>query len=361
MILLALLALPALIGIAGRLIWSRRITWKEVAVHEVVVIAIIGIGYAIGRADRKADTEIWNGSISRKWTERVGCCHSYSCNPHMCIGTCLDAEGHVTTCVETCWDTCYHHKADVAYHAVTSNREPIFDDGCYPPDDAPPARWTAIVESEPTAIEHAFENYIKAAPGAFPWKRDLAEQYRAQIPAYPRVSDIYRVQRVFTQGVTIPDVGALNDRLSAINANLGARKQVNIILVVTSAKKPEYADALSAAWLGGKKNDLIVVVGLPSGSEIAWVRVISWTEVTAVKEGIEKGVLHLGMFKGQDVLRNIGEVSEQFIRRPMAKFAYLKASIEPTPTALWTLFAIGLLLALGLQWFFWTHDPFGEE
>ncbi|MDP3771398.1 MAG: hypothetical protein Q8R16_03800, partial [bacterium] len=252
-------------------------------------------------------------------------------------------------------------KADVAYHAVTSNGEPIFDDGCNPPDDAPPARWQQIVESEPTAIEHNFENYIKAAPGAFPWKRDLAEQYRAQIPDYPRVHDLYRVQRVLAKGVALPDVGALNDRLSAINANLGARKQVNIILVVTAAKKPEYADALSAAWLGGKKNDLIVVVGLPSGSEIAWVRVISWTEVTAVKEGIEKGVLHLGMFKGQDVLRIIGEVSEQFVRRPMAKFAYLKASIEPTPTALWTLFAIGLLLALGLQWFFWTHDPFGEE
>ncbi|MDP3771254.1 MAG: hypothetical protein Q8R16_03065, partial [bacterium] len=90
MILLALLALPLLLGIGGRLLGKGRVTWKEVAVHEVLVIAIIGIGYAIGRADRKADTEIWNGTISRKWTEPVGCCHSYDCNPHMCIGTCLD-------------------------------------------------------------------------------------------------------------------------------------------------------------------------------------------------------------------------------------------------------------------------------
>jgi len=361
-ILLTLLALPVLLGIGGRLLGKGRVTWKEVLVHEVIVIAIIGIGYAIGRSNRKADTEIWNGTISRKWTERVGCCHSYDCNPHTCVRPCLDSDGDMSMCIETCWDTCYRHKADVTYHAVTSNREPIFNDGCHPPEDAPPARWQQIVESEPTAIEHGFENYIKAAPGAFPWKRDLAEQYRAQIPGYPRVYDTYRVRRVLTPGVTLPDADALNARLSEINAHLGARKQVNVILVVTNVAKPEYADALSAAWLGGKKNDLIVVVGLPSGSEIAWVRVISWTKVTAAKKGIEKGVLRLGTFKGQEVLRVIeGEVAERFVRRPMATFAYLKASIEPTPTALWTLFAIGLLLALGLQWFFWTHDPFDEE
>ena len=362
MILLVLLALPILIGIAGRLIWRRRITWKEVAIHEVVVMAVIGIGYAIGRADRKSDTEIWNGTISRKWTEQVGCCHSYNCNPHTCVNPCLDSDGDMTVCIETCWDTCYHHKADVAYHAVTSNSESVFNDGCHPPDDAPPARWQQIVEGEPTAIEHAFENYIKAAPGASPWKRDLAEKYRAQIPEYPRVHDLYRVQRVLTKGVMLPDVDALNTRLSEINGKLGARKQVNAILVVTAAKKPEYADALSAAWLGGKKNDLIVVVGLPSGSEIAWVRAISWTKVTAVKEGIEKGVLRLGVFRGPEVLRVIeDEVAARFVRRPMADFAYLAASIEPTPTALWILFALGLLLAVGLQWFFWTHDVFDEE
>lgn len=362
MILLALLVLPVLIGIAGRLIWHRRITWKEVAIHEVVVVGVIGIGYAIGRSDRKADTEIWNGTISRKWTELVSCCHSYDCNPHMCVRPCLDSDGDLSTCIETCYDTCYHHKADVAYHAVTSNGESVFDDGCHPPDAAPPAHWSTIVEGEPTAVEHGFENYIKAAPGAFPWKEDFAEKYRAQLPAYPRVHDLYRVTRVLAQGVTRQDLGALDRRLAGINGRLGRQKQVNIFLVLTSVANSEYTDALSAAWLGGKKNDLIVVIGLPSGSEIAWVRVISWTKVDAVKQGIEKGVLHLGTFRGEEIARVIeGEVAERFVRRPMADFAYLKASIEPTPTALWVLFTIGLLLALGLQWFFWANDVFGEE
>lgn len=358
MILLALLALPVLIGIAGRLIWHRRITWKEVAIHEVVVVAVIGIGYAIGRSDRKADTEIWNGTISRKWTAQMGCCHSYDCNPHTCVG--LNFEGELE--IKTCYDTCHRHEVDIAYHAVTSNGERVFDDGCNPPENAPPARWAQIVEGEPTAIEHGFENYIKAAPGAFPWKEDLAEKYQAQLPAYPRVHDLYRVARVLATGVTMQNLGALDRRLAEINGRLGRSKQVNILLVLTSVANSEYADALSAAWFGGKKNDLIVVVGLPSGSEIAWVRVISWTKVEAVKKGIEKGVLHLGTFKGDEIARVIeGEVAERFVRRPMADFAYLKASIEPTPTALWVLFTIGLLLALGLQWYFWENDPFDEE
>lgn len=362
MVLLALLALPLLLGLLGCFLGRGRVTWKEVAIHEAVVVVVIGIGYAIGRSDRKADTEIWNGTISRKWTAPVRCCHSYSCNPHVCVRPCLDSDGDLSTCIETCYDTCYHHKADVAYHAVTSNGERVFDDGCNPPENAPPARWAQIVEGEPTAIEHGFENFVKAAPGAFPWKEDLAEKYRAKLPTYPRVHDLYRVARVLATGVTMQDLGALDRRLAEINGRLGARKQVNILLVLTNVANPEYADALSAAWLGGKKNDLIVVVGLPSGSEIAWVRVVSWTKVTAVKEGIERRILKLGTFKGDEIARVIeGEVAERFVRRPMADFAYLKASIEPTPTALWVLFTIGLLLALGLQWFFWANDVFGEE
>lgn len=366
MMLLALLALPIFIGLIGRLIWRKRITWKEVAVHEAVVVIIVWGGYLIGRSSHMADTEIWNGTIASKTVEQTGCCHSYSCNPHMCMEPCIDSDGDLDMCMGTCYDTCYSHDRDVTYRAAASygpaRSEEVFSDTCNAPSDPPPSRWAAIREGEPAAMERSFENYIKAAPGAFVWKRDVLERYRAKIPEYPRVHDLYRVRRVITVGVQLSEVEALNSRLAEINGRLGAKKQVNIIFVITNEGSPDFADALNAAWLGGKKNDLIVVAGVVGAGEIAWVRVLSWTNVDAVKEGIQERVLHLGMFRGQEVLNVIAEeVEAKFVRRPMADFAYLKASIEPSPTATWVLFAIGLFLAIGLQWFFWVNDTFGEE
>lgn len=357
MVLLALLALPLLLGIAGRLLGKGRVTWKEVAVHEAVVVVVLGIGYWISISARMADTEIWNGSISRKWTQDVHCCHSYRCHCH----TTCSGSGKNRHCSEHC-STCYRHSRDVAWYAQTSNGEDAFSDSCNSPGTKEPERWTQIVVGEPTAFEHSYDNYIQASPDKFPWRWDLLEKYRKQIPDYPRVYDHYRVRRVIAVGATVPGVGDLESMLALANARLGSKKWVNMFVVVTNAAKPEYADALAAAWFGGKQNDLIVVVGLPHGSEIAWVRALSWTKVEAMKRSIEQRILRLGVFKGAEVAQIIvGEVEDRFIHRPATDFAYLKESIEPTPTACWILGIIGFLLAIGLQWFFWTHDPFDEE
>jgi len=356
-ILLTLLALPVLLGIGGRLLGKGRVTWKEVLVHEGIVIVVLGIGYWISISARMSDNEIWNGTISRKWKQDVHCCHSYQCNCH----TTCSGSGKNRHCSTHC-STCYRHSRDVAWKAQTSNGETAFSDSCNSPGTSEPARWTQIVVGEPTAFEHSYDNYIQASPDKFPWRWDLREKHRAQLPEYPRVYDHYRVRRVIAQGVALPDAAQLDTALAEANARLGPKKWVNMFVVVTNVAKPEYADALAAAWFGGKQNDLIVVIGLPHGHEIAWVRALSWTKVEAMKRSIEQRILRIGMFQGAEVAKIIvGEVEERFIHRPATDFAYLKASIEPTPTALWTLFAIGLLLALGLQWFFWTHDPFDEE
>ena len=357
MILLALIALPALLGLLGRLLGKGRVTWKEFAVHEAVVVVVLGVGYWISISARMSDTEIWNGTISRKWKADVHCCHSYRC---YCFTSC-SGSGKNRSCTEHC-STCYVHGHDVAWYAQTSNGEDAFSDSCNAPGSSEPARWTQIVVGEPTAFEHAYDNYIQASPGKFPWRWDLLEKYRKQIPNYPRVYDHYRVQRVLAVGAVVPDAAALESALAEANARLGPSKWVNMFVVVTNAAKPEYADALAAAWFGGKQNDLIVVIGLPQGSEIAWVRALSWTKVEAMKRSIEQRVLHLGVFHGTEVAQIIvGEVESRFVHRPITDFAYLKESIEPTTTALWVLSIIGLLLGIGLQWYFWENDPFGEE
>lgn len=357
MVLLALLALPLLLGLLGRLLGKGRVTWKEVAAHEVVVVIVLGIGYWISISARMSDNEIWNGTISRKWKADVHCCHSYRCH---CFTTC-SGSGTNRHCSEHC-STCYRHSRDVAWYAQTSNGEDAFSDSCNAPGSSEPARWTQIVVGEPTAIEHSYDNYIQASPNKFPWRLDLREKYGQQLPEYPRVYDHYRVRRVLATGVSVPDAAVLEAALAEMNARLGPRKWVNILVVVTKVEKPEYADALAAKWFGGKQNDLIVVIGTPSSSEIAWVRAFSWTKVEAMKRSIEQRIVRLGTFKGAEIAKVIdGEVQERFVHRPITDFAYLKESIEPTTTACWILGIIGLFLALGLQWYFWENDPFDEE
>ncbi|MBI4142995.1 hypothetical protein HY480_03920, partial [Candidatus Uhrbacteria bacterium] len=102
MVIFWLLLVPVLIGLGGLAFGKGRITWKEFLVHEGVVILVIGIGYAIAYWSQTTDTEIWNGTITSKTTDRMQCCHSYSCDcRQVCHGS-----GNERSCHTEC-DTCY--------------------------------------------------------------------------------------------------------------------------------------------------------------------------------------------------------------------------------------------------------------
>jgi hypothetical protein len=353
--LLWLLVVPILIGLGGLILGKGKVTWKELLVHEAVVIVIIGAGYAIGIWGSTSDTEIWNGVIAKKWKGSGSCCHSYPCNPHPCN---CDSKGNCSTC----WDTCYEHISDVTWNAITSNDETAYYDGCNRPGSSPPARWNSIVIGEPTAVEHSFTNYIKANPDTVLKRQGAKERFAAKIPAYPRVYDHYRADRFLAIGVQVPDRQRLSARLSEINGRLGAPKQVNVTVIVVGEADQMYLEGLRESWLGGKKNDLVVVVGAPNYPEIAWAGVMSWTKNEEVKIVIRDRLLALGTFDGDKALDIIAEeVKERFVRRPWADFEYLKATLEPPAWAQWLLFFLGLALAVGLQVYFWRNDPFGDE
>ncbi|MBI4143135.1 hypothetical protein HY480_04645, partial [Candidatus Uhrbacteria bacterium] len=263
-------------------------------------------------------------------------------------------------------DTCYRHggrktgwNGDMTWDAHSSNQEHVYHNGCNSPGTLTPARWSQITIGEPTAFEHSFTNYIKANPDSVLRRAGVAAQFTGALPAYPRVHDHYRAQRFLAVGVAIPEADALNARLSVVNAELGSPRQVNLTVIVTNVGDQMYLEALTEHWLGGKKNDLVVVIGAPEFPTIAWAGVMSWTRVEEVKLGIRDRIMGLGTFDGGKVLDIIAsEVSDKFVRRPMADFEYLKATIEPPEWAQWTLFALGLLIAAVLQAYFWRNDPF---
>lgn len=355
-----MLCIPFAVSLVACFKSKGKITRKEVLVQLGLLTVLMAVGWFAALSNRTSDTEIWSGRVTNKTKENVGCCHSYKCHCHdVCRGT-----GKDRSCSEEC-DTCYRHGHDLEWNAVSSNDELVYHNTCNAPSDSDPARWSRIVVGEPTAYPHAFTNYIKGNPDSIMSRQGVNAALVATVPEYPEVFDHYRVRRFLTAGqVNIPNIEGLNDRLSQLNAELGSVRQVNMIIMVANTADQMYLEAVRQAWLGGKKNDLITVIGVRPADgklELAWVGVVSWTKVEDIKIAIRDEIMAGGVFDGDRVLSVVrSQVAAKFVRRHMSDFEYMKATIEPTEGVQWALFAVGILLSVLLSWYFWVYDPFND-
>jgi hypothetical protein len=123
-----------------------------------------------------------------------------------------------------------------------------------------------------------------------------------------------------------------------------------------------YAEALSEQWVGGKKNDVVVVIGAPAYPALRWVQVVSWTRAEELKIAIRDGIMDQKTFDGAAALAVIErEVKAKYKRREMRDFEYLLDSIEPPTWVLVMIFILGIAAAVGLARYFINNDPFGDE
>lgn len=349
--ILCLVLVPIIIAMIGFAKSDGRVTGIEFSVLLLVTFIIGCGGYWIALDSKTRDTEIWNGRIAEKHEGSSSCCHcrteTYSC------GT--DSKGNTQYCSRQVCD----HISDVTWEASTTNGETAFSDGCNAPGSSPPQRWLDIRVGEPTAIEHTYTNYIRGNPNTVLRSRGVAARFAGRLPSYPEVYDHYRVNRVINQGVPVPNQEHLEDLLRGVNADLGHDRQVNITLILTNESDSLFLEAIRERWIGGKKNDLIVVIGMPSYPQIAWSGVISWTRNEDVKIHIRDRINALQTFDNDRVMHIVrNEVDNRFIRRPMADYEYLYASIEPPGWALLLIWVLEMLAMGGLLKYFWDNDPF---
>ena len=285
--------------------------------------------YFVGRYSKTSDTEVWNGQVIRKAMVRVSCRHSYSCN---CVQVC-SGTGSNRTCTEVC-QTCYERVylrglPNEYINIDTTDRQGLRE----------PPRWTKAQIGDPVAETFGYTNWVKAVPESlFHNDATLSDKYKDFIPKYPlKVYDYHYVDRVLPVGVKIPDLAQWNRDLAVELEILGPNRQANV-------NDPSYAYALKNAWLGGKKNDIIIVVGTATWPKIDWVNVFSWSKNDLVNVRLRDDLLKMGTMdrtKFMDVLRN--DAYTYYVRRPMAEFEYLKDEIEPP---LWVIIA-GLILGVG--------------
>lgn len=343
-----LLAIPPIVALVYKFI-KRDTPWGMVAIAGLApLVLVVGLWFA-GNASKTADTEIWNGEVTGKARVRVSCEHSYPCN---CRTVC-SGSGNNQSCSTVC-DTCYQHTHDFDWR-VRTNIGDFNISRINPQGTREPPRWSAVAVGQPVAREHTYTNYVQAVPESLFHQRSLNTPHLPAVPAYPRVYDYHYANRVLGVGTTLPDVQAWNRDLALLLKQLGPQKQANVIIVVVNTNDSSYRHKLEAAWLGGKKNDVVVILGTTDGQTLAWVDVMTW----ALNKGNElfhvrlrDDLKSIGTLDRDRILAAIGnKVMAHYDRPQMADFAYLRNAIQPPVWLQVLLFVLAVGVPVGVLFF----------
>lgn len=194
--------------------------------------------------------------------------------------------------------------------------------------------------NQPVVDDRWWSNRVKAAPSVFSF---------AKVPVgtkvYPWPNTESHIQSTRIMGLT-GDVDVLEfDRM---NARLGPTKHVNVVLIGFGVATAEIAQWQKAAWLGGKKNDLVICFG-GNPKKPTWVKVFGWTESDTCKYSLESLLMAKGV--SNSVLPDIeSTIKSQFAAKDWSKFDYL--AIEPRP---WHyLVLIVFMAASQIGWWMWA-------
>lgn len=310
--------------------------------------SVLGVAIlAGGLFSQTADTEILNGQVVKKYQETVSCSHSYSCN----CRTTGSGNNKTTTC-----DTCYEHTNDYNWVLQTSvgniNIDRIDRQGKWEPP-----RFNVARIGDPVAQTETFTNYIRGAQNSLfndAESKSSLTQFAGKIPPYPlAIYDYHYLNRVLTVGANVPNQAEMNRQLALALRSLGPAKQVNVVILITNIQDPNYVYAVNRAWLGGKKNDVIVLVGSKDYPTIDWVRVISWTDSNTFKIQLRDSLQDLGTLADSNAVVKVisDQVTANFARKHMKDFEYLKSEIDVPTWAIVLAFIAVIILTIGVSKF----------
>jgi hypothetical protein len=271
--------IPAvLITLCMKMYYKKEITDKEallsLAVNFAISLVFLGIITA-SQYIKMADSQILSGVVSSKKRQEVSCEHSYSCR---CRQSC-SGSGKNRSCSQVC-DTCYDHSYDVDWNVYTSlsnftisreDRRGLTE----------PSRWSSVVVGEYVAERFSYQNPLLADEKTL--FVELPETMKdKQFPAYPSVYDYWKINRVI--GIPAPLGAEISVYLNETLKQIGARKQLNIVVVGMYNTTPDHFNGLMASWRGGKKNDVILVYGLSPDNTIQWFKSNSYAMGMGNKE-----------------------------------------------------------------------------
>ena len=326
----------------------------------LISVLVLSVMFWAGKGLKTDVSEIWNGEITANASTHGSYVESYSCN----CRTVTSGSGKNQTSSTVC-DTCYRDHYTVSWDCNSNIGNFNIDSKDWTsrsvylvPD---PQRFTIINKGDPVSDSHHYTNYIKAVPESLfqPAQESLKNQFVGMIPPYPgEIYDIYHVNRVVPVGVVIPNLNEWNDKLSNILKVLGPAKQANAVIVITKSADPNYFYALQNAWINGKKNDVVIVIGAPEYPKKAvWVNVMAFAQDAIFQVKMRDDILALDNLTADNVTQALLlETAKTFKRKHMKDMAYLDAEIDPP---MWMMVLAMILIVAG--YLFFTYQVYKES
>lgn len=368
--LLPCIALAFIIPLLAKLKFKHELTAKEVALQGVIMSVLCLILYGAGTHTPLGDVQILNGEVVAKkgvkkscpsgWVDYAdGFCSNYSTRRKYTHTTCTTVNKR-RSCTRH-YKTQYNH--DYAWEKrwyVTTSFGRLQINRINRRGDQEPPRWTEVEVGDPASTAARYTNYMKAAAhNIINPNKGVMERYAKDVPTYPKhIVDYYKSNKVLTVGVSLKNHAEWNYKLAEHLKVLGPVKQANVVVIVTNILDPEYRYAVEEKWLGGKKNDVIVLIGADK-EEIKWVDTITLAgnagnELMTVKMRdnlLDHKVVDI---KVLDVISST--VLKHFDRKAMQEFKYLEDQIEPPTWVVIACYLMSLVLGLGLTAYFIKNE-----
>ena len=333
MLLILILILAIAAPLIIKKVYKRQIHFFEFVVYAVVMIGVIFGIYKYNIHSILKDTEILNGLVRKKATEKAVCIYNdrlsrcrnyYSCNPYTC-GTYKCGK---STCTRTCYKRCYTYpweKFYMVYHTLGEFEIDRVDKQ----GKNEPNRFAVVKIGDPVAIKNNYKNYILGAKYSL-FSKELLDSEEYKIPTYPlNIYDYQYLDRVLLFGKNIPklDYKKFNYEYSKFLGEVGKKKQLNSVLVITD-KTQKLSKVLEAKWVGGKKNDVIIVIGTNVEGKINWVHSFGWSKKNRVFIELRENLIKHGKVN-LEVIEIIRIATNQYFeRKEMKEFEYLKSEVK---------------------------------
>lgn len=287
------------------------------------------------------DTMVLNGFVTKKEKNHVSCGHSYSCNCRM-VQT---GKIYTTRC-----DTCYEHSYDVDWSVRATiggvniereDRQGLIE----------PKRYKEAYIGEPFSVEKSYFNYIKASPLTVFSDFDLYKDI--PIPSHPRVYDYYKVRHVIDWKSRYKGgIEGINNMLTEKLKRSSDKAKANVLVIFHNSGS-KFNEAMKTRNLGGRINDLIVLINADKDGKIEDVFVYSWSKADIVNIKTRDDILDLGILNEENNKKLVDIIDTILVKyykhRSIEEFKYLEENIQ-YPT--WY-YVISFVLFFGLLigWF----------
>jgi len=163
---------------------------------------------------------------------------------------------------------------------------------------------------------HKYTNKVRRSKSVLKYKTPTKEL----IKQYPRPADNNNVSSIISYGVPISAEDVLF--MDRINAKLGRRYEIHIILMIFKNKDKSIVDDVMSAWQGTNKNELVIFMNV-NDNKITWAKVESWMDNTKYHGMIADQIIDkpINIKKlGEYILASVGK---NWHRKEFKDFEYL--------------------------------------